>query len=47
MPFIRTPAGPWILTLAENYPTDLKLGSSTNLLIGVANHEYSPVKVIA
>lgn len=28
---------------ADNYPTELKLGSSTTLLTGVVNHEYSPV----
>lgn len=28
---------------AENYPTELKLGSSATLLTGVVNHEYSPV----
>jgi uncharacterized membrane protein len=28
---------------AENYPTELKLGSPTTLLTGVVNHEYSSV----
>lgn len=28
---------------ADNYSTELKLGSSANLLTGVVNHEYSPV----
>jgi uncharacterized membrane protein len=27
----------------DNYPTELKLGSSTTLLTGVVNHEYSSV----
>lgn len=28
---------------ADNYSTELKVGSSTNLLTGIVNHEYSPV----
>ena len=28
---------------ADNYSTELKVGSSTNLLTGVVNHEYSPI----
>jgi uncharacterized membrane protein len=28
---------------ADNYSTELKVGSSTNIMAGVVNHEYSPV----
>lgn len=28
---------------AENYPTELKLGSTVTLLTGVVNHEHSPI----
>ena len=28
---------------ADNYSTQLKVGSSTNLLTGIVNHEYSPI----
>lgn len=28
---------------AENYPTELKYGSNVDVLVGVVNHEYTPV----